>query len=488
MRNGLKKLSVAVTLLSMFANAAAACDMVVVTPKGSADGTMMWGKNSNRDNEECMTFRYHQGGKHAAGETVKVSHTEIPQAPVTYSCMGGEPYWAWGGEIEMNEKGVCCGNELIYTKDPIHHEENGLNGHDLNRLAVERGATAYEAMHVIIDMIEKYGQGGNANPPSKSDLYVYWNSFLIVDPHEAWVLETSDRRWIARRVDPNEGVFALTNVPSIGAVYDECSPDLIEHAKEKGWYKDGDEFNFYMCYTDYTKGLASESKGARAYDLLAKKMGKITPADIMEAWRDNKLAGTFLESRFGVQNGSRVLTEHRIHNSIAGSAVAELRTNPEIPEAMRIRVWAAMASPDCSGYRPFYFCAKVPEELSIGESTYDEKSPWWCFDLLDRMARTNEDCYFDVLKAVWKPYEARMFRENQMMEKQAVKLFKDGKDEEAKKLISSFVQAYCDKSWNIAKGMKNVFNELHKVVPGPGVSFADPEGVSDAAAKVVLFQ
>ena len=160
MRNGLRKLSVAMAIVSLVASVAAACDMVVVTPKGSADGNMMWAKNSNRNNEECMTFKFHQGGNHAVGETVKVSHCKIPQAPVTYSVIGAEPYWGWGGEIEMNEKGVCCGNELILTKDPVHHEEEGMNGHDLNRLAVERGATAYEAMHVIIDMIEKYGQGG----------------------------------------------------------------------------------------------------------------------------------------------------------------------------------------------------------------------------------------------------------------------------------------------------------------------------------------
>ena len=51
----MKKFGVAVAILSLIANAAAACDMVVVTPKGSADGSMIWAKNSNRNNEECMT-------------------------------------------------------------------------------------------------------------------------------------------------------------------------------------------------------------------------------------------------------------------------------------------------------------------------------------------------------------------------------------------------------------------------------------------------
>lgn len=108
--------------------------------------------------------------------------------------------------------------------------------------------------------------------------------------------------------------------------------------------------------------------------------------------------------------------------------------------------------------------------------------------MLDRMARANEDCYFDVLKAIWTPYENRMFNESKMMEKQAIKLFDAGKDEEAKKLISDFVQAYCDKSWDIAKGLQGVFKELNKVVPGPKVNLIDPEGVSNKNAKVILFQ
>ena len=92
MRNGLRKLSVAMAIVSLVASVAAACDMVVVTPKGSADGNMMWAKNSNRNNEECMTFKFHQGGNHAVGETVKVSHCEIPQAPVTYSVKIGRAH------------------------------------------------------------------------------------------------------------------------------------------------------------------------------------------------------------------------------------------------------------------------------------------------------------------------------------------------------------------------------------------------------------
>ncbi len=59
------------------------------------------------------------------------------------------------------------------------------------------GMPAAEAQRVITNLVEKYGQGGNA---AYGTVRRYHNSFLIADPAEAWVLETSGHRWVARRV------------------------------------------------------------------------------------------------------------------------------------------------------------------------------------------------------------------------------------------------------------------------------------------------
>ena len=114
---------------------------------------------------------------------------------------------------------------------------------DLLRLGLERGKTAYEAMHVIISLLEKYGQGGNA---AVGKVFHYHNAFLIADPTEAWILDTVNRRWVARRV---QDVAGISNCYSTTTQWDEASPDLQEHAYEMGWYPRELPFNFAQAYS-----------------------------------------------------------------------------------------------------------------------------------------------------------------------------------------------------------------------------------------------
>ena len=123
------------------------------------------------------------------------------------------------GVIEhgVNEHGVAIGNEAIWTTAP--RQRIGLLGMDLLRLGLERGAAARQALDVMTALLEEHGQGGSPRH-NNPNAVCYDSSFILADPNEAWVLETSGRDWVARRV---QGVYSISNSPCIGSDFELAS-------------------------------------------------------------------------------------------------------------------------------------------------------------------------------------------------------------------------------------------------------------------------
>ena len=67
------------------------------------------------------------------------------------------------------------------------------------RLGLERGATAKEALDVIVALLEEHGQGGNYYEDANS-CHSFQSACLIVDREEAWVLETVGKYWAAEKI------------------------------------------------------------------------------------------------------------------------------------------------------------------------------------------------------------------------------------------------------------------------------------------------
>ena len=240
--------SVVVTALASGAVPARACDTWVALPDATADHSIIMAKNSDRPPMEAQPLVYFPHQKHAPGEMVKCTYIEIPQVAETYEHIGSKIWWAFGYEHGMNEFGVAIGNEAVFSKEPYQWGD-GLLGMDLLRLGLERGKTAYEAMHVIIALLEKYGQSGDAEYAGEWGKANYHNSFIVADPREAWVLETAGRYWVAKRL--TRGVYSISNIYTIEKDWDEAHPRLVEHAIEMGWTKSAATFNFARDYGDY---------------------------------------------------------------------------------------------------------------------------------------------------------------------------------------------------------------------------------------------
>ena len=146
--------------------------------------------------------------------------------------IGSRPDWLWGFEHGINEHRLAVGNEQLWTVDDPSAVPEALTGMDLVRLALERGRSAEQALDVVTSMIERFGQGGVGDRDAGK---AYFSSFLLADPGEAWVLETSDRSWAAKRVGRSEGGVSLSNRISLSADWVRASADVAEAGDFDRW-------------------------------------------------------------------------------------------------------------------------------------------------------------------------------------------------------------------------------------------------------------
>ena len=164
------------------------CDTFVSVGSASLTGSTIFGKNSDRPEDEVQLVVFIPKQEDAYPSDLECTYITIPQVSHTNGILLSQPYWMWGGEMGVNDQGVAIGNEAVWTTESI--SQTGLLGMDLVRLGLERGNSARLALDIITSLLEIYGQRGNCT--CDGSMY-YHNSFLIADPREAWVLETAGK-------------------------------------------------------------------------------------------------------------------------------------------------------------------------------------------------------------------------------------------------------------------------------------------------------
>lgn len=346
------------------------CDTIVALGNSTASGGTLFAKNSDRDPNEAQLIELHSAQDFLLPAKVRCTYLEIPQVAHTYQVLLSRPFWIWGAEMGANEHGLVIGNEAIFTRIP-HEKQAGLIGMDLLRLALERCQTAREAITLITGFIAEYGQAGNCGFVNK---FQYDNGFLIIDPQEAWVLETAGREWAAERV---KTVRSISNAISIGSDFDLVSDGLIRQAVQKGWCKSDADFHFARCYSDFLYTTASDGRKRHACtsDLLMKHSGQLTVEHMIH----------FLQSHVGDDrpgwspSGPVAGADVCMHvgygpirlNQTTASMVTSFSPTGQIH-------WMTGTSAPClSVFKPIWMDAGLPDLGPQASGVYTPGSLWW---------------------------------------------------------------------------------------------------------------
>jgi len=259
------------------------CDNFVALPDSTLNGDLIFGKNSDRLQGEIQDVIAVPAMMHPKDEMLECTYIKIPQVEKTLAVILSKPRWMWGAEMGANECGVVIGNEAVWTIEPCNN--TGLLGMDLVRLGLERGKTAKDVLTIIIALLDKYGQGGNCAEHVSMN---YHNSFLMADKHEAWLLETAGKYWVAEQV--KSGTCSISNSLSIRHKGDLRHEQVIEHAIAMGRCHNERDFDFAQIFSEggVDDTPPSNTREGRVRELCQLSRGKFSIETAKSILRDHK--------------------------------------------------------------------------------------------------------------------------------------------------------------------------------------------------------
>jgi len=353
------------------------CDTLVALPENGLKCTF-FAKNSDRDPDEVHEVHLFPPTLHRPGDRVQTTYLTLPQAAETRGVLLSKPFWIWGAEMGVNDAGLVIGNEAIFTRLP-REKTPGLIGMDLLRLALERCTSASDAVRLIGQMVEQYGQGGGCGYRNKK--FQYDNSFLIADAVEAYVLECYGREWAARRV---QGMAAISNRISLEGDWDLASEHLGEAAKKRGWWKPGTPLHLEAVYSELviTRFARGRERQACSLEWLQNEANRRDPQAWVQALRQH---GTNRRMYWPDQGSNRDVCMHAADPLIrksqtTGSMIACIQGN-QVP-----LVFVTGTSAPCfSIFKPVFLDVELPWTYpQPTPETYHPGHLWWAHERLHR--------------------------------------------------------------------------------------------------------
>ncbi len=446
-----------------FSQMAFPCTTIVVGKMLTAGKSIIFAHNEDMGSESVGRLWHVPGTSYPSISSLFVPYETIVRPKATLS------YWASGNPqsaqglgtskeqlpydsvlVGLNERSVMMSCNWAYSKE-ANSEKKGIRRYAIRQLILERALTAKGGVELIGRLIEEYGQAD-------------WGGlvYVLADPDEAWVVETTTNHWVAKRIGDDE-IWVTANRFRIGADYTLSSKGLIKDAKKNGW-SDG-PFNFALAYGDPTKmnqdydrdrerrvatmldGHKGDISIEHLFSVLRdryEETDKFTPPQQFEVWRDeiNKKPGL-----------------HRTINTniTQSSSVTLLRKDAPFGAVM----WYSMATPSSSGYFPIYARGnKTPAPFSNNESTNSSRSAWWTFRNLQQLMDKNK--FQPEVRQAFQDLYVEQKKRWRSMEKNSLQLHSQGKTKQSYEAMNNFCLKEADNTLTVAK---RLIHDLQKKSP-----------------------
>ncbi|HMA77153.1 MAG TPA: C69 family dipeptidase [Candidatus Krumholzibacteriaceae bacterium] len=474
MRRIFCSVSVVSLAIIIFSAPAPACTNMIVTSSASEDGSVMI--TYTCDGEFLPHLRHIPAADHKKDEYIEIKdwhgniEGRIKQVPHTFAVTN-----------LINERQVVIGETTFTGRKELRNEDALLHYWQLMRLALQRAATAREAVEVIADLVSEYGYSSTGE------------SFSIGDKNEAWLMEIigtgpggEGAVWVARRV-PEGYICAHANKARIGEFpLDDprnClySDNVIDFAVKKGYYnpESGKPFNFSKAYcpatpqklrytatrvwsifrrcapskkwpVDYHRG----ERGAKPYPLWIKPDKKLSLEDVIDIMRDH-YEGTEYDMTegvdagpFGTPNRWRPITwkidgtdytwERPVSTQQTGfSFVSQSRSH--LPDPIGGLLWYGVDDTYFTCYIPLYCgISDVPESYSRGRiSEFSGDSAWWVFNFVANFSNLRYSQMRNDIQAVQEELEGKLISLQPAVEMTAERIL-----EEDEELLTAYLTDY----------------------------------------------
>ena len=430
-----------------------ACTTILIGKSLTADGSVMHAHNEDMGNDAVGRLWAVGPSSALPGQTLRVPYVELPRVN-TYG------YWASGNAqggaglgtseeilpydsvlVGLNQNGLSMSCNWAHSREE-NREGEGIRRYAIRQLLLERATSSRHAVEILGELIEEHGQAD-------------WGGLIynFADTKEAWVVETTTRNWVARRIRDDE-IHVTANRFRIGSDYDLASATLVDHAVAEGWLASpDDELVFKDVYglPEKMEQAYDASREGRVAFLLKAKAGVVTPEDLMVVLSD-RYEGTELYTppqphpvwREDLEGKPEL--QRTISTNLAQSTfVAHLRS--DLPVAVGAVMWFGLATPSYAGYFPVYAGGhSIPTEFSDPTQEEQERSAWWTFRRLQREADKRYQTAYPAINAFWTGHHAIALKRQGEIEAQALALLGEGQVDEAGELLSAFTSSQADQT------------------------------------------